>query len=423
MATSPLTDSGLKKKIADIEAAHLGGAFAGSIADGGGLRLKRLPNGVWAWQTRYKFNGKENSLSHGTYPLTTLGNAREKHREAKLLLKDGVDPAVHREQAKVAALEASRVEVKNPFKDIALAWFNNWRVGKGIEEKHAKATWGRLEIDILPVVGDLPIEMVNRKVLNPMFQNIEKRAPSLAEKAWVACGQILRYACAHEIIDNNPLAQIKRSDILHDRPVVENQKCVQPNEIPQLMRDIDQYDGVLARLGLQLMALVFIRHAELRGAEWSEFDLDGKIWTIPANRMKKVKGGATPHIIPLSKQVLVIIEQLHQINGGRKHLFPSTKGEGKVMSDGTMNKALERMGYKDRHTVHGFRGMASTALHELGFQHEHIELQLAHIERNKVSAAYNHATYLPQRATMMQSWADFLDEQRKMGLVVKMHRA
>ena len=208
-------------------------------------------------------------------------------------------------------------------------------MGKGIEEKHAKATWRRLEIDILPVVGDLPIEMVNRKVLNPMFQNIEKRAPSLAEKAWVACGQILRYACAHEIIDNNPLAQIKRSDILHDRPVVENQKFVQPNEIPQLMRDIDQYDGVLARLGLQLMALVFIRHAELRGAEWSEFDLDEKIWIIPANRMKKVKGGATPHIIPLSKQVLVIIEQLHQINGGRKHLFPSTKGEGKVMSDGT----------------------------------------------------------------------------------------
>ena len=181
------------------------------------------------------------------------------------------------------------------------------------------------------------------------------------------------------------------------------------------------------------MALVFVRHSELRGARWADFDFKASLWTIPAKErnengvssygMKRVKGNPTPHIVPLSRQALAILEQLHSINGGREHLFPSVKGEGKVMSDGTLNKALDALGYKDRHTVHGFRGMASTALHEMDFPHEHIEIQLAHLERNKVSAAYNHAKYIPQRTDMMQAWADYLDDQRGQGKVIKMIRA
>mgnify|MGYP003599457608 CR=1 FL=1 len=416
MATAPLTDSGLRKIISDAEKNHLiGESTRTSIADGRGLALKRLPSGTWAWWFRYRFNGKSNTLSLGAYPFTTLAVARVKRDEAKGLLKLGINPSAQRDEIRAAA----KREAANSFKAVALSWYENWRIGKGIDEKHAKKTLQRLENDVFPAVGNQPIHSLTLRRLSPIFKSIEERAPSLAEKAWVACGQVFRYACAHGIIDRNPLADIKRGDLLHDRHIVENQKRVSPKEIPALLRDIDRYDGIQARLGLQLMSLVFVRHAELCGAEWSEFDFEAGTWTIPAHRMKKVRGGATPHIVPLSTQALVIIEQLRTINGGRKHLFPSTKGEGKVMSDNTMNKALHLLGYKDRQTVHGFRGLASTALHEMGFQHEHIELQLAHIERNKVSAAYNHATYLPQRTIMMQHWANFLDEQRGMGQIIK----
>ena len=416
MATAPLTDSGLRKIISDAEKNHLiGESTRTSIADGRGLALKRLPSGTWAWWFRYRFNGKSNTLSLGAYPFTTLAVARVKRDEAKGLLKLGINPSAQRDEIRAAA----KREAANSFKAVALSWYENWRICKGIDEKHAKKTLQRLENDVFPAVGNQPIHSLTLRRLSPIFKSIEERAPSLAEKAWVACGQVFRYACAHGIIDRNPLADIKRGDLLHDRHIVENQKRVSPKEIPALLRDIDRYDGIQARLGLQLMSLVFVRHAELCGAEWSEFDFEAGTWTIPAHRMKKVRGGATPHIVPLSTQALVIIEQLRTINGGRKHLFPSTKGEGKVMSDNTMNKALHLLGYKDRQTVHGFRGLASTALHEMGFQHEHIELQLAHIERNKVSAAYNHATYLPQRTIMMQHWANFLDEQRGMGQIIK----
>lgn len=417
MATAPLTDSGLRKIISEADKAHLSGESARtSIADGKGLALKRLPSGTWAWWFRYRFQGKPNVLSFGAYPFITLAHARGKRDDAKSLLDMGINPSIHRDEKRAAA----KIEAANSFKAVAMAWYENWRIGKDIDEKHAVKTLQRLENDIFPAIGNHPIHSIPLRVLSPIFKSIEERAPSLAEKAWVACGQVFRYACAHGIIDRNPLADIKRGDLLHDRHIVENQKRVSPKELPALLRDIDRYDGVQARLGLQLMSLVFVRHAELCGAEWSELDFEARTWTIPANRMKKVRGGATPHIVPLSTQALAIIEQLRTINGGRKHLFPSTKGEGKVMSDNTMNKALHLLGYKDRQTVHGFRGLASTALHEMGFQHEHIELQLAHIERNKVSAAYNHATYLPQRTIMMQHWADFLDEQRGMGQIIKM---
>lgn len=427
MSTTPLTDSGLKKKVSDNEKARLNGEKAtNNIPDGGGLTLKRLNSGKWVWQLRYRFGGKENTLSFGEYPFTTLAQARGGRDEAKTLIKAGIDPAAARDEQKAAV----QLEAINSFKAVALLWWDNWRTGKGIDENHATATLRRLENDIFPAIGKQSITTIQLKQLSPILKAIEQRAPSLAEKSWVACGQIFRYACAHGIMDNNPLANIKRGDLLMGVQRVENQKRVTPNQIPRLLRAIDAYDGVLARLALQLMALVFVRHSELRGARWADFDFEANLWTIPAKLrdangksgygMKRVKGEATPHIVPLSRQALVIIEQLRFINGGREHLFPSVKGEGKVMSDGTMNKALERMGYKDIHTVHGFRGMASTALHEMNYPHEHIELQLAHMERNKVAAAYNHAKYIPQRTAMMQDWADYLDAQRGIGKVIKM---
>ena len=153
------------------------------------------------------------------------------------------------------------------------------------------------------------------------------------------------------------------------------------------------------------MALTFVRTSELIGAKWSEVDLDAAQWRIPAERMKM----KTPHIVPLSHQAMEILQTLHIITGNEELLFPSQTRSGATMSNNTILKALERMGYKGRMTGHGFRGVASTLLHEMDFDHAHIELQLAHQERNEVSAAYNHATYLKQRAKLMQDWSDYLD--------------
>lgn len=412
MATAPLTDSGLRKKITDIDRAHqLGEMAAGSIPDGGGLCLKRLPSGKWVWWARYRFHSKANVLSLGVYPDVTLGQARSKHKEAKDLLDQGIDPAAHRDERRAVA----KVEAINTFETLGMTWWDNWRKGNNINDKHAQRTLRILEKDVFPKIGRMPVHAITLRHVSPIILSISERSPSFAEKAFGWCGQIFRHAHALGMIDHSPLASIRLGDLLHNRPAEEHQKRVTAQQIPDLLRAIDSYHGVLARLGLQLMALVFLRHAELRGAQWDEFDFETNLWTIPAARMKM----PTDHIIPLSRQALTVIEQLRAINGGRVHLFPSVKGEGKVMSDGTMNKALHALGYKDIHTVHGFRGMASTALHEMDYPHEHIELQLAHMERNKVSAAYNFASYIPQRTKMMQRWADFLDEQRNKGQIIK----
>lgn len=419
MATAPLTDSGLKKIISDAHKNRLlGEKIINSIPDGGGLALMYQSSGSWIWFFRYRFNGKPNRLSFGAYPIVTLGVAREKRNNAKDLLQQGIDPSAHREEQKLVAI----AESQNTFKAVASMWWENWRKGKDITDKHAKSTWQRLENDVLPKVGSKPIQRVTIQMLSPIIKAIESRAPSLADKAWVACGQIFRYACAMGIISINPLSNIKRGDLLANKSAVVNQKRVVQKEIPALLRAIDSYGSVQARLGLQLMALVFVRHSELRGARWDEIDFENKEWVIPASRMKKTSA-PTDHIIPLSKQALEILEQLKDINGGREHVFPSTHGDGKVMSDGTLNKALKVLGYADKQTVHGFRGIASTMLHEQGYPHEHIELQLAHMPRNKVSSSYNHAKYRPQRAKMMQDWADFLDEQRKVEVVIPLKKA
>ena len=418
MAIEKLNLSKLPKDISNIERALKGDTVAlalfttpegainipKSLADGKGLTLLRQDSGSWIWFYRYRINGRASKMSLGAYPLTTLAMARQAHKEAYLLVEQGIDPADNRKQTK----EQSKIEATNTFKQVSKLWWDNWKIGKGIADKHAQSTWRRLENDVFPKLGNKSIHTITLKDIAPVLKTIEERAPVLADKAWVACGQVFRHACALGIIAANPLANIKRGDLLAGNHRVEHQRRISINEMPELLRAIDTYEGVLARLGLQLMALTFVRHGELRGARWSEFDFETKLWTIPAERMKM----PTPHIVPLSKQAIAIIEQLKLINGHRTHLFPSTKGEDKVMSDGTLNKALHIMGYKDRMTVHGFRGVASTELHEMGYPHEHIELQLAHMERNKVSAAYNHAKYVPQRKKMMQDWADCLERLR-----------
>ena len=239
---------------------------------------------------------------------------------------------------------------------------------------------------------------------------IEKRgALDIAKRQLQKCSQIMRYAVANDLAERNSVADVQPSDILPARKK-RNYARLDAKDLPQLLHDMDAYaGGEHTRLALQLMALTFVRTGELIGAKWEEIDLgDAARWDIPAERMKM----HTPHIVPLSRQARIVLGKLKSISYGREYVFPADTGKPTHMSNNTVLYALYRMGYRGRMTGHGFRGVASTILHEQGWPHDHIELQLAHQERDEVSAAYNHAQHLKPRARMMQAWAGYLEALR-----------
>ena len=260
--------------------------------------------------------------------------------------------------------------------------------------------------DVYPAIGARPVAEIQAPELVAMVKGIAARgAIDIAKRSLQTTGQVFRYAIAHGLASRNPAADIKPADLLPSRRKT-NYARLDAKELPELLRHIEAYPGAaVTRLAMKLMALTFVRTSELIGARWAEFDLDAARWDIPAERMKM----KTPHIVPLSDQAVIVLRTLQVLTGGNELLFPGERDHAKPMSNNTILAALARMGYKGRMTGHGFRGIASTLLHEMGYQHAHIELQLAHQERDAVSAAYNHATHLRERGKMMQAWADYLE--------------
>jgi integrase len=260
--------------------------------------------------------------------------------------------------------------------------------------------------DILPAIGSRPLEAIEAPEVVALTKAIEQRgAHDIAKRALETTGQVFRYAIAHGYAKRNPAVEIKLSDILKTVRKT-NYARIDAKELPDLLKKIEVYQGThVTRLAIKLLALTFVRTSELIEAKWSEFDLEASRWNIPAQRMKM----RTPHVVPLAKQTLEALDMLRPLSGGSEWLFPGDRNRSKPMSNNTILKGLERMGYKGKMTGHGFRGLASTILHEQGYQHDHIELQLAHAPRNAVSAAYNHALYLEPRAKMMSDWADYLE--------------
>ena len=375
------------------------------LSDGGGLYLWITPAGGKLWRWKYRHECKEKLMSFGKYPDVPLSLARERHAEARKLLASGVDPMVQRKAEKSAA--------ENSFQSVSLRWLEHWRHGKS--PRHADYVKRRMEADILPNLGARPIAEIEAPELVAMTKAIEKRgARDIAKRALETAGQVFRYAIAHGYTKRNPASEIRPSDILQSTRKV-NYVRIDAKELPSLLRSIEVYRGThVTRLALKLMAFTFVRTSELIGARWAEFDIEAARWNIPAERMKM----RTPHIVPLAKQALDVLDTLRTLTGESEWLFPGDRNAKKSMSNNTILKALERMGYKGRMTGHGFRGLASTVLHEQGYAHEHIELQLAHAPRNAVSAAYNHARYLEPRARMMQDWADFLEQTQRGGKVL-----
>lgn len=376
---------------------------AQKLADGGGLYLLVHPNGSRYWRLKYRVLGKEKLLALGKYPEVSLSDARVRREEAKRLLANGQDPSEVKQAQKIAALH----QAANTFEAVAREW-----LGKK-SAKQVNKTRNRnlriLEINIFPLIGKSPIEQVSSKALLTALHKMEQRGiVDSAHRALQICGEIFRYAIATEraqadlsLVLKGALAPVKEK---HHASITD------PKGVADLLRTTEGYEGAfLTRQALRLAPLVFVRPGELRNAEWSEIDLESGEWRIAAHKMKM----KAVHIVPLSTQAVQILRELHQLNGDGRYVFPGLRSTDRPMSENTVNAALRRLGYeKTQMTGHGFRSMASTILHEQGWPHEAIERQLAHAERNKVSAAYNYAEHLPKRREMMQAWADYLDALR-----------
>ena len=366
------------------------------MSDQHGLYLQVDPRGGRYWRFNYRFHGRQKTLALGVYPDVSLAKARRRLKEARELLADGTDPS------------ARRKEASKTFEAVAREWHARWSAQ--LRGRYGHYVLKRLEVDVFPWIGAQPPAEISTSAFRDVVKRIEGRgALEIARRVLQNCGQIMRYAVAHDYATRNPVVDVRPSDILRPRKR-RHYPRVSAKELPGLLLDIDNYVGSEhTRLALKFMSLTFVRTSEMIGARWPEFDLAAPRWDIPAERMKM----KTPHIVPLSTQAQAILANLRAISYDRQFVFPCDVSPEKPMSGNTLLFALYRMGYHGRMTGHGFRGVASTLLHEQGWPHEHIELQLAHQERDAISAAYNHALYLEPRARMMQAWADHLDALRR----------
>lgn len=373
-------------------------------SDGGGLYLHVSPTGGKLWRMGYRFEGKQKTLSFGKYPAVSLKDARNRRDEAKDLLAAGIDPGARKKAVKAAI----KAETMNSFEVVAREWFERYK--DSWVDHHGKKILARLENDIFPLIGGKAIGAVTAPELLEALRRIEARgAVETAHRALQNCGQIFRYAIATGRAERDTAADLRGA--LSPVKSTNFASITEPKDIGALLREIDAYPGnMIVRAALRMAPYVFVRPGELRRAEWAEFSLESAEWRIPAARMKMRE----THIVPLARQMLTILEDLHRFTGHGRYLFPSMRVNSAPISDVTLLAALRRMGYdKDVMTVHGFRSMASTLLNEQGYNRDWIERQLAHGERNTVRASYNYAQYLPERRRMMQEWADYLDGLRE----------
>jgi len=383
------------------------------LFDGAGLYLEIAPSGGKWWRFKYRFDGKEKRLSLGTYPDVPLAGrkdaatgrwidgARDKRDRARKLLAEGIDPAEHRKAHKAARADRAA----NSFEVVAREWFAKY--APGWVPGHADKIIRRLERDIFPWIGARAIADITAPELLAAVRRIEERgAVETAHRALQNCGQVFRYAIATGRAERDPTPDLKGA--LPPVKQTHLAAITEPKAVGELLRAINSYRGsFVTKCAMRLAPLVFVRPGELRRAEWSEFDLERAEWNIPAERMKMRE----PHLVPLSRQAVAILRELHAVTGEGRYLFPGARTTRRPMSDNAILAALRRMGYgKDEMTGHGFRAMARTILDEvLKVRPDYIEHQLAHAVRDPNGRAYNRTAHLAERRDMMQRWADYLD--------------
>jgi integrase len=402
----PLTDTAIRKAQPKDKTSR--------IFDGGGMYLEVAPAGGKWWRLKYRYAGKEKRLSLGTYPDTSLKDAREKRDAARKLLAAGVDPGEQRKAAKAAGEERSA----NSFEVIAREW--HAKQSATWVELHASRIMLRMENDIFPWLGGRPIADITAKEFLVTVNRIADRgAVESAHRVLQNCGQVMRYAIATGRAERNPVADLRGA--LPPVKQTHLAAITDPHAIGGLLRAIDVYQGsFVTRCALQLAPLLFVRPGELRQAEWAELDLDAAQWNLPAEKMKMRE----PHLVPLAPQAVAILRELQALTGGGRYVFPSPRSPQRPMSNNGVLSALRRMGYgNEEMSGHGFRAMARTVLDEvLHFRPDYIEHQLAHAVKDPNGRAYNRTAHLAERRKMMSGWADYLDTLKVGGNVLPMSR-
>ncbi len=359
------------------------------LADANGLYIYVTPKGTKYWRQKYRINGREKLLSHGEYPFITLGEARKLRDEARTLIKQGTDPALEKKTLKA--------DKRNSFEAIARQWHEkqtpDW------SQNHTQKVIVSLEKDIFPQIGSIPIKEVSTPILLDALRQIEKRgAYEQARRVTQRCDSVFNYAIAAGLIDYNPAQGIQNA---LKKPKKQNYNTIDPKELSAFVDALKTVNAhPIVKLATEMLMLTFVRTGELIGARWGEFDLENRLWEIPAERMKKKR----THLVPLSDRVIEILMELEQYTGHREWVFASPSKPRMPLSNNAILQTLRRMGYAGKMTGHGFRHLASTMLNEMGYNPDAIERQLAHKD-DSTRGVYNKAELLSERIVLMDDWS------------------
>jgi integrase len=389
----PLTDSQIKRlKPSDTCTPSRPDKYS----DGNNLRLWVRSTGSKVWVCDYKYANKRQSLTIGKYPAMSLADARQRNQQIKDLIDQGINPKQEKKRLQ------SDTDGTKTFDAIAQRWHDDRK--SHIAPTTYSRDYSQYQRDIKPFIGEMNVGDITAPNILAIGKAVEARgATDMARRAIRQAGQIFKQAIREGLITHNPANDLTEALKPHK---VKHYPRITSQQLPKLLQDIDAYGGhLLVKLGFWVMCYTFVRTQELRMMEWAEIDYKANIWRIPADKMKMDR----PHLVPLAPQVMAILEQIKQLGLSDKYVFFNIERH-QPYSENAFSNALKRMGYKDKMTGHGFRGLASTTLHEQEFMHEAIELQLAHEKENKVSKAYNGAQHLPYRTEMMHQWANFIDD-------------
>jgi len=396
-------------KLSDITVKSIkGNGKVQKFFDGKGLYLYVTEEGKKFWRLAYRFGGKQKTLSIGPYELVSLKEARDKRDEAKRLLLEGIDPGEQKKADRLVGLEI-QFAADNTFEAIAREWYPIRQ--RQVSEKQAHRVLRYLETKVFPVLGAKLISEIKAPEVLQIIRPVEEEGKhTTADKILSACSQVFDYAMNTGRIEHNPILRLRKALVGGQ---VQNLAAVtDPKDIAELLRKIDGVNSSFSTLSyLKILPYVFTRPSELRLAKWGEFNFEEKLWTIPAERMKMRK----EHIVPLSRQVMELLQALRVFSGRESYLFPSPHIKTPVISDSGALRALRQTGFEpERMCLHGFRSMASTRLNEMGkFRPDVIEACLAHKEPDAIRLAYNRAQYMEERRFLMQSWADYLNMLRQ----------
>lgn len=371
------------------------------LSDGDGLQLRVRASGSMMWNFNYRepLTRSRINMALGPYPDLSLANARKKAVEARELLAQGIDPKAQRNEQRQARL----AKTEHTFEKIATAWFELKK--DAVTTAYAEDIWRSLTLHIFPSMGTTPLSEITAPMVIKLLRPIEaKGSLETVKRLSQRLNEIMTYGVNSGLIFANPLSGIRA---VFKKPKKQNMAALRPEELSELMMEIANASiKRTTRCLIEWQLHTMTRPAEAATTRWADIDFDKRIWTIPAERMKKRR----PHTIPLTEQALSLLKTLKPHSGHREFVFPADRNPRTHANSQTANMALKRMGFQDRLVSHGMRSMASTILNEHGWDPELIEVALAHVDKDEVRSAYNRADYIERRRPMMAWWSEHIQK-------------